>query len=89
MILSGCDSKLPTSLNASECLICIYRWIDFVECGFQFLIVQGGTKMECGASLDKEGNLQVGSPLEMASMHYQQVAANVHHRQVWKASEKE
>jgi hypothetical protein len=39
--------------------------------------------MESGASLDKEGNLQVGSPLEMASMHYQQVAANV---QQWKTA---
>ncbi len=33
--------------------------------------------MESGASLDKEGKLTVGSPLEMASMHYQQVAARI------------
>jgi hypothetical protein len=37
--------------------------------------------MESGASLDKEGNLKVGSPLEMASMHYQQVASRI---QEWK-----
>jgi hypothetical protein len=33
--------------------------------------------MESGASLDKEGNLKVGSPLEMASMHYQQVTSRI------------
>jgi hypothetical protein len=34
--------------------------------------------MESGASLYREGRLQAGSPLEMASMHYQQVAGRIH-----------
>jgi hypothetical protein len=44
----------------------------------QFSAVQGGTEMESGASLYREGRLQAGSPLEMASMHYQQVAGRIH-----------
>jgi hypothetical protein len=37
--------------------------------------------MECSASLDKECNSKVGTPFEMASMHYQQVASSI---QEWK-----
>jgi hypothetical protein len=51
---------------------------DFVEYSFRVSVVHGGTLMESGASLDKEGKLQVGSPLEIASMHYQQVAGRIH-----------
>jgi hypothetical protein len=54
---------------------------DFVEYGFRVFVVHGGAEMESGASLDKEGKLQVGSPLEMASMHYQQVVGRI---QEWK-----
>ncbi len=71
-IADAADSCITTFVSADRSNV--------KKCIFQFYRVHGGTKMERGASLDKECKLKVGSPLELANMHYQQVAIRFQER---------